>query len=182
MLESFKEHTEGLDKGEFVIRYHICSLKMLELWLHFMYCKNVDLFIVYTLDYYLILIMNEAVRRIEEWRQLNDPTECLDLSNLGLTELPPIPDNCQVLYCHNNQLTDLPKLDKCQYLYCCDNKYLHVTKKLAKRFNLKETPNYSKYAGIIERTYRRFKQRRICNEINHLFIKDVCTMVSFYVL
>ena len=54
--------------------------------------------------------MEEAQRRIDEWVRVNDTTKSLDLSNLGLTELPPLPTHLTVLYCYSNKLTELPSL------------------------------------------------------------------------
>ena len=46
----------------------------------------------------------------------------LNLSNLGLSELPPLPDGLIELRCCNNQLTTLPELpSSLQTLYCSSN-------------------------------------------------------------
>ena len=52
--------------------------------------------------------MLEAQRRIDAWTVANDPTKPLQLIGLGLTRLPSLPDNLQILMCANNQLTRLP--------------------------------------------------------------------------
>jgi hypothetical protein len=49
--------------------------------------------------------MEKAKERIHVWT--SGP---LDLSGLGLTELPELPDGVTMLYCQNNQLTSLPTL------------------------------------------------------------------------
>jgi Leucine-rich repeat (LRR) protein len=63
----------------------------------------------------------EAQRRIDEWIQLKNPLEILNLSELGLTELPKIPSDCQKLWCFRNKLTVLPELPNCRQLYCGRN-------------------------------------------------------------
>ena len=66
--------------------------------------------------------MQEALRRIAAIQ--NDE---LDLSNLGLTELPLLPDRLQVLYCGYNQLTELPPLpNTLQELYCNGNQLTEI--------------------------------------------------------
>jgi hypothetical protein len=66
--------------------------------------------------------MQEAIYRINIWIAQNDDNTLLDLSNLGLTELPPIPRNCKSLYCDDNKLTSLPDLPSCTELSCIRNK------------------------------------------------------------
>jgi Leucine-rich repeat (LRR) protein len=55
----------------------------------------------------------------------------LDLSNLGLTELPPLvfedPSTLRHLYCYDNQLTSLPQLPSTLVsLYCMGNQLTHL--------------------------------------------------------
>ncbi len=46
----------------------------------------------------------------------------LNVSNMGLTELPELPENLQDLNCINNQLTELPELpENLQKLSCSSN-------------------------------------------------------------
>jgi hypothetical protein len=66
--------------------------------------------------------MQEAIDRINTWIALNDDNALLDLSQLGLTELPPIPHNCRKLDCSHNELTSLPDLPSCTTLSCDYNK------------------------------------------------------------
>jgi Leucine-rich repeat (LRR) protein len=66
--------------------------------------------------------MQEAIKRINIWIAQNDNNAILDLSNLGLTKLPPIPHNCIRLHCHHNELTSLPDLPSCIQLGCDNNK------------------------------------------------------------
>jgi len=49
--------------------------------------------------------MEEANRRITEWQQNGNVNAILNLSNLGLTELPILPANLKNLNCDENQLT-----------------------------------------------------------------------------
>jgi hypothetical protein len=65
--------------------------------------------------------MDIANQRITTWLALNNPDEFLYLDNLGLEELPPIPDTCRRLSCPGNKLTTLPKLPNCVDLMCHDN-------------------------------------------------------------
>jgi Leucine-rich repeat (LRR) protein len=65
--------------------------------------------------------MEIALERIANMRD-----GVLDLSNLGLTELPPLPPTLVELDCRGNQLTELPQLvsedpSTLEYLNCRDN-------------------------------------------------------------
>lgn len=57
---------------------------------------------------------------IDEWRK-NDPSIRLNLSHLGLDELPDIPIECVDLDCSSNKLKILPKLPNCVRLQCSYN-------------------------------------------------------------
>ena len=50
--------------------------------------------------------MDEAKKRIQEC--IDSKSTKLDLSDLGLTVLPSLPESLQKLYCSYNQLTELP--------------------------------------------------------------------------
>ncbi len=63
-----------------------------------------------------------ATLKIKEWLEFNDPRLPLDFRNMGLTSLPPIPLNCQELWCQHNKLTALPDLPNCKFLICDNNK------------------------------------------------------------
>ncbi len=74
--------------------------------------------------------MDIAIQRINEWIRettlRGDTAILLDLSSLGLTQLPSLDAlvNLQYLYCRDNQLTQLPNLDalvNLQVLDCYDN-------------------------------------------------------------
>jgi Leucine-rich repeat (LRR) protein len=52
--------------------------------------------------------MEHAQRAIQNWIRDNNETIPLNLSNLGLTSLPEIPDGVRKLYIHRNKLTELP--------------------------------------------------------------------------
>lgn len=61
--------------------------------------------------------MEIALQRIAAWKD-----ELLDLSNLGLTELPPLPASLTGLLCDNNKLTKLPDLPPgLTSLWCSQN-------------------------------------------------------------
>ncbi len=121
----------------------------------------------------------------------------LDCENNQLTSLPELP-YCSVLYCDNNNLTTLPELPSCWRLSCegnkityfpqihhcmivnCDdNKYLHISKDQAKNSDLEETPNYNKYAQIIQRAFKRHLRKQYLKLIiENLFMgpaKIVCS-------
>ncbi len=68
--------------------------------------------------------MQEAIKRINSWIALNDPTKELDLSHLNLEKLPPIPQSCQKIYCYSNKLTSLPELPNCKKEFACDDNLL----------------------------------------------------------
>ena len=52
----------------------------------------------------------KALQRIQEWEQKGDVKGKLNLSNLRLTSLPPLPASLKVLYCSNTPLSTLPEL------------------------------------------------------------------------
>ena len=126
--------------------------------------------------------MEEANRRINEWIALKDPTKALNLSSLGLKTLPSIPEKCQILWCNNNQLTTLPSsLQNCQYLSCHNNKYLHITKKQALKFNLKETPNYHKCSLVIQKAYKSYLKRKYQPILNQYLYLNLSKVVCSYI-
>src|SRR5438067_2250979 len=80
--------------------------------------------------------------------------QILDCSNNQIKELNKLP-SLQTLYCSHNQIKELNNLpSSLQYLYCENNKYLHITKNMATRFNLQETPNYNEMARTIQTFYK----------------------------
>jgi Leucine-rich repeat (LRR) protein len=215
--------------------------------------------------------MFEARQRIKKWNLQNDRYKTLDLSNLKLTELPPIPKTCMYLDCSNNKLTSLPyllrykqlkcqnnnltqlpnhvydadyidcsnnkitslpDLPECEYLNCnCNkltflpnlpscyrlccannelttlpdlpklaeetyirmyvdhelgpssidcfmNKYLYISKSQAQKYDLDETPNYTKCAKIIQRAYRRYLYNK---HLKLYLVKNTIKIVCSYV-
>ena len=67
--------------------------------------------------------MDEAQRRIDKWIAEGEVDNELQLSNLKLTRLPPLPENVRILFCERNNLTELPDLpDTLIDLFCGDNK------------------------------------------------------------
>jgi Leucine-rich repeat (LRR) protein len=205
---------------------------------------------------YTTLLKKNLQKRIDAWVALNDSSALLDLSQLGLTELPKIPSNCQrldcdvnkltvlpelpncrelhcsnnrlivlpelpncwmlycqgnlltvlpelpncrillchgnlltflpelsncrMLYCNNNLLTSLPELPNCKTLYCYDNKYLWITKKHSRSCGIEETPNYTKCARIIQRTYRRYIIRK-SKLLDGYLLRDPSKIVCLYI-
>ncbi len=126
--------------------------------------------------------------------------EILDCDNNQLTCLPELPD-CQELYCYDNQLTTLPELPNCwvlncgknkltilpelpicAVLYCHENKYLYINKKQAKRFNFKKTPNYNKYASVIQRSYKKYIREKYQVVINNFLFVGLSKIVSLYTI
>ncbi len=71
-----------------------------------------------------------AKQRIEEWKSKNNPLAPLDLYHYRLKDLPPLPDNVQILYCGYNQLTSLPDLPKSLKNLSCDGNNLTTLPKL----------------------------------------------------
>ena len=66
--------------------------------------------------------MEEAQRRVTRWIVNGDVNAILDLSALGLTELPELPQTLTDLYCSDNQLTVLPELPQTlTELFCLHN-------------------------------------------------------------
>src|SRR5437899_1355994 len=114
--------------------------------------------------------MEIAQKRITEC--INNKSFSLDLSFLNLDYLPNnFPSSLQTLYCYYNQIKELNNLpSSLQTLFCNNNKYLHITKSMATRFHLKETPNYDEMARKIQRMYKymkRQRRRKFCKELEH---------------
>ena len=66
--------------------------------------------------------MEEAQRRIDEWVREGDNTKKLNLADLGLTELPPLPEGLTQLSCDGNKLASLPSLPEgLTNFYCRGN-------------------------------------------------------------
>ncbi len=223
--------------------------------------------------------LKKANKIVNDWLLLNDPRKKIDLACMELHELPPIPSTCQILYCHNNELTFLPELPNCRILYCynnqltslpslpnctilscisnkltslpelpkcvelychnnkltylpelpkcrtlycnnnqltgipnlpkCDllschtnqltalpflpdlskinfirchnNKYIYITKFQAKILRIKETPNYKKYATIIQRNYRNHLRDKYYEIISQYLFKGPAKLVTLFI-
>lgn len=114
---------------------------------------------------------------------LPDMPNCYSLTctdNL-LTKLPNIP-HCERLKCDNNLLSHIPNNDY-THLTCQNNKYLYVTPKMIARYNLiidKRTINYPVFATKIQRTYAKYKQKRVFEELNKIYIKNMAMLISLY--
>lgn len=65
---------------------------------------------------------DEAKNRIDKWIKKNDKSAKLDLSGLGLTVLPPLPDGIKCIDVSQNKLKFLPEsINDCVEIYCWDN-------------------------------------------------------------
>ena len=80
--------------------------------------------------------MEEALERIQEWYIMGDDKTQLDLSNLGLTELPDLPSRLRSLNCSDNYLTsllDTPLPISLVYLDCINNRLTSLPATLPSR-------------------------------------------------
>lgn len=68
--------------------------------------------------------MAKVQKRIRKWLSKGDTSALLDLSSLGLTKLPKLPDNLKYLECDHNELTSLPTLPSNLLYLACDRNYL----------------------------------------------------------
>ena len=72
-----------------------------------------------------------ALKRITIWKRLGRSELVLNLSNLALSVLPPLPDNLEILECNQNQLTSLPELPaSLQVLICAQNQLTRLPESL----------------------------------------------------
>ena len=62
-----------------------------------------------------------AEKVIAAWVEKGDANETLDLSNMNLDKLPPLPPNVLKLNCRNNNLTELTLPPNLGILYCNGN-------------------------------------------------------------
>jgi Leucine-rich repeat (LRR) protein len=131
------------------------------------------------------------------------PSNCVTLScsNNKLTVLPELP-NCQILNCCGNQLTALPELPACWMLfcennqlavlpelpnysglYCSNNKYLWITRQQSikyHKYHLEATPNYTKFAKIIQHNYRKYIIRKY-KPLDKYLLRDTIKVVCLYI-
>lgn len=71
--------------------------------------------------------VEQANQIISDWIAMGDDHEYLYLSELNLTELPPIPQNVKYLNCALNKLTELGELPpNLRILICANNKLTHL--------------------------------------------------------
>ncbi len=110
--------------------------------------------------------------------QLHNECEVLDCSDNQLTSLSHL-WRCKI-DCRQNNLTYLANLTDCHMTDCTDYKYLYVSKKQAKRLFLKETPNYNKYARVIQRTYKKYLRNRYQQLLNNHLFPGLSKLVSLY--
>jgi hypothetical protein len=105
----------------------------------------------------------------------------LECENNQLIVLPELP-NCQRLYGRNNKLTVLPELPNCDDLCCSDNKYLWITKRhsMKYRYDIEATPNYTKFAKVIQRNYKRYIIRKY-HVLDKYLLRDTIKVVCLYI-
>ena len=85
----------------------------------------------------------------------------LSCGNNKLTKLPTLPDELKVLDCSNNRLIYLPKLpNTITWLDCRGNKYLHISKEIAEKHRLEETPDYGKIGLCLKKIVSAKKRRK----------------------
>jgi Leucine-rich repeat (LRR) protein len=161
-----------------------------------LYCQNNQLTILPELPNYKILYCSDNQLTVlpelpncrtlycsyNKLTVLPELPNCQTLScyNNQLTVLPELP-NCQTLSCYNNQLTVLPELPNCQTLYCYNNQYLWITKRHSRKLNKKATPNYTKFARIIQRKYRRHMRVKYTELLDSYLFKGPTGIVCAYV-
>ncbi len=104
----------------------------------------------------------------------------IDCENNKLTFLPELL-MCQEVYCEKNKLTYIPNgLPNCGFFKCNDNKYIYINKKQANCFKIQETPNYNKFATIIQRNYKKHLRKRYHNIVNQFIFKGPSKIVCLY--
>jgi hypothetical protein len=124
------------------------------------------------------------------WCQNNQLTVLPELPNCQmlnccdnqLTALPELPV-CWMLFCDNNQLTVLPELPSCHGLYCSNNKYLWITKQQSIKYHehrVEATPNYTKFAKVIQRNYRKYIIRKY-KPLDKYLLRDTIKVVYLYI-
>jgi Leucine-rich repeat (LRR) protein len=88
------------------------------------------------------------------------------------------------LCCYNNKIIKLENLpNNLTWLNCYNNKYLHISKKYAKKFDLKETPNYEKYIIKIQKFWKKRKLLKFMkSQTSHQFfdIPDLHKLITIY--
>ncbi len=111
----------------------------------------------------------------------------LNCYNNKIEKLDNLPPNLIQLNCNNNKIEKLNNLpSNLTYLNCYNNKYLHITKKIAQKFNLEETPNYFKHALIIQKICRKYISKKRLDKMYKLYdsdifnIKDILKIVVDY--
>lgn len=97
---------------------------------------------------------------LQNWRHNGSVTTPVDLSALGLKELPSFHDTCTTVKCEYNELTYIPPLPHCWWLWCLNNEYLHISHMMAARYSLALTRDYNSDALKIQRMFRQFKKKK----------------------
>jgi Leucine-rich repeat (LRR) protein len=73
---------------------------------------------------FVFIKMTTAQQRIDKWLRDGNPKKWLNLSNLQLTELPPLAPTVRRLNCGNNKLTHLTNIPPSLQYLKCDRNYL----------------------------------------------------------
>jgi hypothetical protein len=132
---------------------------------------------------------------------LPELSECsvLYCAHNQLTTLPELP-KCKTLSCYNNNLSALPALPVCTHLdfldtnvstlpyipkgvsFFCNYRYLYISKREAIKFGFRSpTPNYNKFARIIQRKYKNHMKVKYTGLLNSYLLKGPTGIVCAYV-
>jgi len=107
----------------------------------------------------------KGVNRIESSKEVNDKSKITDLnfSNQNLTKLPDLSEyiNLEILSCHGNQLTELPKLPESLIKLHCPNNQLSNLPELPK--TLKELECYNNQLSNLPELPKTLKELECSN-------------------
>jgi Leucine-rich repeat (LRR) protein len=122
--------------------------------------------------------------KITKLENLPDNLTELDCDNNKITKLENLPRYLTYLKCSNNMITKLENLPNNSIkLYCFNNKYLHISKKYAQKFRLKEIPNYEKYILKIQKFWKKRKILKFMkSQTSHQIfdIPDLHKLITIY--
>ncbi len=125
-------------------------------------------------------ILNCGNNKLKTLPELSNCEELRCDSN-ELRILPQLP-NCLLLSCYYNKLISLPELPNCMSIFGTNsNKYLHINKLQAKKFELQESPDYNKYATIIQRNYKNYLRKKYHDMICQYLFKGPTSLVCLYI-
>jgi len=114
-----------------------------------------------------IVELDCSSNKIKQLPYLPVSLEYLECSDNCLKQLPQNLLHLKLLNCNNNQITELPLNLKHEHptvlnqVDFTNNKYLHIPKKCALRFNIKQTPNYNHMASNLQRIWKIKKCKKI---------------------